>query len=206
MGKAALEDPATMAFLHSHGIRVKPEALDAMVEEAVRRMRRSLYRVDPHEDLSAAEAEELERGGFDLTPVDLGPDDPLARTAAEYAALLKSSLSTAEAAKRLGVDPSRVRQRLTSQPPTLYGIRLESGWVIPEFQFDGDRLVPGIAEVVPQLNPELHPVAVFRWFTLPSPDLVAEEADNAEGRMLSPREWLRLGLLPAAVAELARDL
>jgi hypothetical protein len=202
MMKAALEDPSTMAFLHAHGIRVEPKALDSMLEEAVRRMRRSLYRADPREDLSAAEAEELERGGFDLTPVDLGPDDPLARTAAEYAALLKSSLSTTEAARRLGVDPSRIRQRLTSQPPTLYGVRLESGWVIPEFQFDGDRLVPGIAEVVPHLNPELHPVAVFRWFTVPSPDLAAEE----EGRTLSPREWLRLGLLPATVAELARDL
>jgi hypothetical protein len=185
---------------------VEPKALEAMVEEAVRRMRRSLYRADPHEDLSAAEAEELERGGFDLTPVDLGRDDPLARTAAEYAALLKSSLSTAEAAGRLGVDPSRIRQRLASQPPTLYGVRLESGWVIPEFQFDGDRLVPGIAEVIPQLNLELHPVAVFRWFTLPSPDLIAEEVEEEEGRALSPRDWLRLGLPPAAVADLARDL
>ncbi|MFP5284909.1 MAG: DNA-binding protein [Thermoanaerobaculia bacterium] len=198
---AALKDP-TVAFLHSHGITVSPESLDELVQEAVSRLQRTLYRPDPRADLSAPEVEALERGGFNLTPADLRKDDPLARTVAEYAALLKSSLSTAEAAKRLRVDPSRIRQRLTSEPPTLYGIRV-SGWVLPAFQFDGDDLVPGIGEVVSRLDPELHPVSVFRWFTHPNPDLVAEELD---GQALSPREWLRLGLPVQAVADLAAAL
>lgn len=179
--------------------------LDEMVREAVGRLHRSLYRPDPRPDLTAAEAAILERGGFVLDPTDLGAEDPLVQTAAELAALLQESLPTAEAAIRLGVDPSRIRQRLTSAPPSLYGIRLESGWVVPAFQFEGSKILPGIAEVVARLDPELHPVATFRWFHLPNADLVLER-DGAETRTLSPRDWLRLGLPVEPVAELAGHL
>ncbi|MDP9122878.1 MAG: hypothetical protein M3O15_16165 [Acidobacteriota bacterium] len=196
---------STVAFLHSHGIRVAPEALDPMVEEAVERLHQSLYRSDPRADLTVAEASVLESGGFALEGGRQGTADPLVRTAAEYAALLKASLSTQQAAHRLGVDPSRIRQRLTATPPTLYGIRLSSGWVLPEVQFDGGRLLPGIGEVLARLDPELHPVAVFRWFTIPNPDLVPE-GEAPPCRSLSPRSWLLLGLPPGHVADLAADL
>lgn len=203
MRRSLKVDP-TVAFLHAHGIRVLPGTLDEMVREAVTRMHQTLYRDDVRADLTEAEAEALKRGGFELEPENLGPEDPLARTAAEFAALLKQSLPTTAAAERLGVDPSRIRQRLTSQPPSLYGIRLESGWVIPEFQFEGDMLIPGIGEVAAQLDPELHPVAVYRWFMTPNPDLIIEEGE--ESRVLSPRDWLRSGLPVKSVAELAADL
>jgi hypothetical protein len=196
-------DP-TIAFLSAHGIRVAPTTLDAMVREAVTRMRQTLYRADPRADLTVAETAALQKGGFILEPLDLGSDDPLVQTAAEFAALLKESFSTAAAAERLGVDPSRIRQRLTSQPPTMYGVRLEAGWVVPQFQFDGNKLIPGVAELVARLDPELHPVAVFRWFTTPNPDLVLERGD--ESRTLSPRDWLLLGLPVQEVADLAADL
>ncbi len=124
-------DP-TVAFLHSYGIRVSPGVLDEMMKEAILRLHQTLYPEDPRADLTEGEAEALQRGGFVLEPEDLGADDPLARTAAELAAILRGSLTTAMAAQKLGVDPSRIRQRLTSQPPSLYGIRLESGWVVPE--------------------------------------------------------------------------
>lgn len=202
MSKPATLDP-TVAFLYAHGITVAPEALDELVKEAVSRLQKTLYRPDPRADLPASEAEILRKGGFVLEPTDLGIEDPLAQTVAEYAALLKSSLSTTDAARRLGVDPSRIRQRLTSSPPSLYGIRFGSGWVLPELQFDGNELVPGIGEVVARLDPELHPVSVFRWFTTPNPDLVAE---NLGGRTLSPREWLRSGLPVQAVVDLAANL
>lgn len=193
----------TLAYLHTHGIDVEPERMEEMVQEAVSRLPRTLYRSDPRADLTPAEADALAQGGFSLAPADPGTGDPLARTAAEYAALLKSSLSTAQAAARLGVDPSRIRQRLTSRPPTLYGIRLDSGWVVPEFQLEAGGLIPGLAEVVPRLDPELHPLTVLRWFTTPHADL-APAAQG--GQPLSPRDWLRLGLPAAPVAELAADL
>ncbi|HEX9943904.1 MAG TPA: hypothetical protein VGG03_17970 [Thermoanaerobaculia bacterium] len=194
---------STVAFLHAHGIEVAPEVLDAMVKEAVTRLHRTLYRQNSRLDLTEAEAEALEQGGFVLDAEDSGTQDPLAQTVAEYAALLKSSLSTADAAKRLGVDSSRIRQRLTSEPPSLYGIRIGNGWYVPEFQFDGDRLIGGIGEVVARLDPELHPMSVFRWFTTSNPDL---STDELRGRNLSPRDWLRLGLPVQPVAELASNL
>jgi len=199
---SAASRASTVAFLHAHGIEVSPEGLDPLVREAVSRLRRTLYRPGSRMDLTEAEAEILEQGGFVLEP-DSGAPDPLAETVAEYAALLKSSLSTSEAAKRLGVDPSRIRQRLTSTPPTIYGIRIGTSWYIPEFQFEGDDLVHGIGEVVAQLDPELHPVAVFRWFTSPSPDL---STDDPDGKSLSPRDWLRLGFPVQPVVELASNL
>jgi hypothetical protein len=154
--------------------------------------------------LTAAETEMLRKGGFILEPLRLGVEDPLVHTTAEYDVLLKESLSTTAAAERLGVDPRHIRQRLISQPPTLYGVRLESGWIVPQFQFDEDKLIPGIAELITRLSPELHPVAVFRWFTTPSPDLALETGE--ESRTLSPRDWLLLGLPIQEVTELAADL
>ena len=193
------------AFLHAHGIRVAPSTFEEMVREAVLRLRSSMYRSDPKPDLTAAEVAALEQGGFDLDATELGADDPLVQTSAEYAALLMESLPTSGVAERLGVDPSRIRQRLTSNPPSLYGIRLESGWVIPEFQLEGNKIIPGIADVVARLDPELHPVAFFRWFHQPNPDLVVER-EGEEPRSLSPRAWLRLGLPVEQAADLASYL
>jgi len=201
--ESRIRQASTIAFLYAHGITVMPQVLDSMVREAISRLPRTLYRQDPRADLTKAESEALERGGFNLDAEDMGPEDPLVRTAVDFAAFLKAGLTTAQAAARLKVDPSRIRQRLTSDPPTLYGIRVESGWVIPEFQFDGDRLVPGMADIVARLTPELHPMSVFRWFTTPSPDLAAEDLDD---RALSPRDWLRSGYPVQTVADLAADL
>jgi len=200
---ATTAHPATTAYLHAHGISVEPRELGTMVREAVDGLLRDLHRPDPRRELSPSEVEVLERGGFDLGVEERGAEDPLARTTALYSALLETGYTTGEAAELLGVDPSRLRHRLTSQPPSLYGVRLESGWSIPRFQFDGDRLFPGLGEVVAELDPELHPVSVYRWFTTPNPDLVAERLQLPA---LSPREWLRLGLPAEKVADLASTL
>ncbi len=199
MAKATIQ--STRAFLHARGLLVEPETMDRLVREALERMPRALRREEPGRDLTATEVEALRSGGFDLTGEDLGEDGPLVRTAAEYTALLQSSLTTAAVAARLRVASSRIRQRLTARPPTLYGIRLASGWRIPEFQFQGDEVLHGWPEVVGMLDAELHPISVFRWFTMPSTDL-----EDEEGRRISPRDWLRLGHKPSAVAELAADL
>jgi len=195
----------TAAFLHAHGIRVDEGTLHRMLEEAIRRLPRILYPADPARELSPKEIEILKEGGFELEPSDLGDEDPLTRTAAEYAALLETSLTTRQAAERLGVDPSRIRQKLTADPPALYGIRLGDGWRLPELQFDGDRLLPGWSAVAAALPRDLHPLAIFRWLTLANPDLEARGLEGLD-RPLSPREWLRLGFPPEEIVRLARDL
>lgn len=171
-----------------------------MVALAVVQLQQSLYPEDPRRDLTEAEADVLTRGGLDLDPWQDGEESALAGTTARYAAILGTSLTTAEAARRLGVDPARVRQRLGER--TLYGIRGPKGWRLPAFQFQEDGQVPGIEEVLPRLGTHLHPVAVHNFMTRPNVDLFAAELDHA----LSPREWLRAGYPPRAVADLAAAL
>jgi hypothetical protein len=54
----------------------------------------------------------LEGGELDLSPPAEEEANPLARTAAKYAALLATALTTREASELLGTGESRVRQRL----------------------------------------------------------------------------------------------
>src|SRR5439155_19546177 len=119
---------------------------------------------------------------------------------AEYADLLRDSYSAEQAARILSVNPSRIRQRLTATPRTLYGIKHGKSWRIPRFQFRQRRLVPGIEMVVSRLAENLHPVAVHRWFTCPNQDLTVAE------RPVSPLQWLQSGNPPRAVADLAAEL
>ena len=138
-----------------------------------------------------------------LEPRDSEGEDPFVGTQRKYDALLQSSLTVEEAAERLRLTPGQVLQRVTSKPVRLYAIRRGATWVLPEFQFEGAGLVLGFEEVVPHLNPDLHPLGVSNWFHLPNPDL---PEDDLEERDLSPREWLRSGRPPAIVAALASDL
>jgi hypothetical protein len=153
--------------------------------------------------LTAAEARVLASGGLDTSPLRAGEEEPLIETALEYARLLQSSLSVEQTAQLLGVNPSRVRQRLTGHPRTLYGLKEGRSWRVPRFQFAGRKPVPGIATVIGALPPDLHPVAVRRWFALPHPDL---RVDPDEARSVAPLEWLRTGRAPEVVADLARDI
>lgn len=138
----------------------------------------------------------MRRGGFELAPVN---PNALARTAAD-AVLCKTSLTEREVAQRLGVDPNRVRQLLVARK--LYGLQIPGGWKIPVFQLEGNRLMPGLEDVLSSLPEDQHPVGVYQWFMTPNPDLVPGEM----GQELSPREWLFSGYSPRAVAELATDL
>lgn len=185
-------------LLRRHGIHLSPEAFTAVVRQAVEQLPEPGVQASPTEELTAAEAAALARGGFDLRPWPVEQPSPLVTTAAAYAALLAASLTVAETAALLGVDPSRIRQRLAAG--SLYGLRRADGWRLPRFQFDAGRLAPGIAQVLPQLDRALHPLTVARWFELPNPDLVLDEAP------VSPRDWLRGGGDPAPVAALAADL
>lgn len=162
-----------------------------------------------HGDLRPDEVAALRGAGFDLESLPSSRDDALARTMLTYACLVATSLSVAEAARLLKLDASRIRQRLAAR--TLYGIKLRHAWHLPRFQFDGNRVIPGVEIVSPRLREDLHPVAVFKWFTSPDPDLVIEDAlpeeKSGESSLpISPRDWLRSGGNPEVVARLAESL
>lgn len=147
-----------------------------------------------HEERAA-----LERGGFSLLagPVD-SDSDPVARTAAAYRALVEHSYRVPDVAHLLGVDGSRIRQRLARR--SLYGIKPGRDWLLPSFQFTETGEVPSMAKVLPALDPALHPVEVVEWFTTPDPDL------SIKGKAVSPRDWLWSGGPAQPVLALAAAL
>jgi CheY-like chemotaxis protein len=144
------------------------------------------------------ETEVLRSVGFRTTP-KLNPA-PLAARAAHFQTLLSSSLTTERAAKRLRVNASRIRQRLTTKPPQLYGIRHNGEWRLPAFQFGTRGLIPNVDRAISRLPSGIDPVAVDRWFRQPNADL------QREGQPTSPLDWLAQGLPAGPVAELAADL
>lgn len=123
-----------------------------------------------------------------------------AQSAAAYQQLVAESLMVEQAARRLGVNPSRVRQRLAER--SLYGFKQDQSWRLPAFQFLRNAVVPGFEVVARSLPPEISSLAVARWFATPNADLTAGPDEHA----MTPRRWLVEGRPPAAVAELAAAL
>ena len=154
-------------------------------------------------DLPAAEQAALRGvGAFkDDTPIHVD-SDPLIKSHAQYMALLEESLSAAQAAKLLGVDVSRIRQRLRDR--SLFGVEHEheGTWRLPRFQFERRLVIPGLARVLKALPEDLFPLDVVDWFVLADADLQLE----SDAAPLSPREWLVSGRPVDAVVALARDL
>lgn len=170
----------------------------ALLREALRTVGSAAVARDPRREFGPAETRRLARGGFDLTALARDAVDPVARTMAEYAALLGSALDVKQAAERLGVDASRVRQQLAER--SLYGIKVAGEWRLPGFQFGPEGRVPAIEKVVRVLPRGLHPVEVWSWFTTPNADLVIADAP------VSPRDWLLSGGDAARAAAMAEDL
>lgn len=126
--------------------------------------------------------------------------DPHAVYLAHLAKLRADSLSAEEAAKLLGVNPSRIRQRLGGKPRTLLGMKVGRSWRVFRYQLDGQRLVLNLEKVIAAMPPRQDPVGDHNWLTLPCPDL--EVGDDP----VSPITWLRMGNDPAPVVDVARWL
>jgi hypothetical protein len=188
------------AVLARIGADIDPSEFDRLVAEALEQVVPARPLADPRHELSASDIALLEQGGFELEPLPLDDTHPLIRSAAAYAALVASSLSVSQAAARLHVEDSRIRQRLGAR--TLYGIKLRSAWRLPLFQFTRQATVPGIETVLPRLDPAVHPLSVVGWLTTPNVDLV--HGDDEEP--VSPLNWLLAGLPVEPVAELAGSL
>jgi len=133
-----------------------------------------------------------------MSPAGAEEPDPAAQTLAKSVALIDSALSVAEAARRLRVDQSRVRQLVSAR--ALYGMKVRGQWHLPSFQFTRGGAVPGIQEVLRELPDDLHPVEVLEWFRNPDPDL------EINGRLVSPLDWLASGGDPETASVVARDL
>ncbi len=155
----------------------------------------ALVDVHPEDYFGERQQSALRKLGGTLAPLEASELGPVAGLAVASAALVSRSFTVAETAKRLGVDTSRVRQRIYAR--SLYAFKHRGGWLVPAFQLRRRKLVPGLDAAVSALSPSLHPVAVSRWFTTPNPDLVISDTS------VSPVDWLAAGGAPEIAASLA---
>jgi hypothetical protein len=192
---------AVAEALREVGLSLSPDDLDQRVATAIRQLAGARPTGEPRAEFSLDEQAALRAGGFDLGPRRSDEEDVGLRAAERYAAILATALTVPQAARRLGVDGSRIRQQLLARQ--LYGIRQARGWLLPLFQFGEHGLVPGINRVLPRLDPHLHPLSVVGWFTTPKPDLF--RPGDPDEIPISPRDWLLSGGDPTIAAELADD-
>ncbi len=189
------------ASLERREIEVDPHELARAVEDALAAAGGMPPYPEPSEALGPDQLELLAKGGFELEGPALGLRDPVLMGALEYAAMRATALTTKQAAARLDVNDSRIRQRLADR--ALYGLKVDDEWRLPIFQFEERGLVPNINRVLPRLDENLSAIAVFHWLTSPTPDLASAETNDEP---VSPIAWLKLGLDPEEVAELAAQL
>lgn len=151
-------------------------------------------------ELTEAERQVLIDAGVDVNAEPQA--DSLAETAALYAAIIETSLTTEEAAKRLSMRQNHVRQMIARR--TLYSVLLDNRRYIPLFQFERHGgLIPNITRVNAALPDDLHPVDVHDWYTKPDPDLFV--GDDVDAPM-SPMAWLGSGGDVKSVLVLVRRL
>jgi hypothetical protein len=181
--------------LERAGIRLSIDEFQMLVLEAVRQFPAPVISDDPVRELTEIERDALLRSGGVLE--DAARDGPNARerSAAKFAALLATSYKVDDVANMLGVDPSRVRQRLKER--SLYGVKTREGWRLPRFQFDGRRTIPGVEQVIAALPIDIDLLGFYNWFTLPDPEFWVNDVS------VSPSDWLLQGGDPGKVAALA---
>ena len=155
---------------------------------------------DASNGLTREEQSVLREGG--LTLESTRGEDPLARTAAKYAAIIERSLSTKEAGARLKLGEGRIRQMLVER--ALFSFLVDGTRHIPAFQFLADgRLVPNITHLNRALRPSMHPVGLYNWLHRPNEDLFL---DDAADDIVTPIAWLAAGHDVERVVRLAERL
>lgn len=137
-----------------------------------------------------------------LLSVGLNPDQEVSGRAvldatAHFAVILETALPIVVAARKLGVNPARLKQRIRER--TLIAMKVsDRGWLFPRFQFTTSGELPGLRSVVRTIRLGASIVVVVSFFTSPQADL-----ENDEGESMTPVAWLALGRDPNAVRSLA---
>ncbi|WP_106180103.1 DNA-binding protein [Prauserella shujinwangii] len=178
------------------GLKADTAEFLAYVEDAARRL--SPPNPDPSHYFSADQRAALTEVGLDLTPHREGEPDYRVRTVAEQAVLADSALSVQDAAKRLGVDDSRIRHRLKER--RLTGWKGHGGWRLPAWQFTASSVLPGLDVVLRAVPDDQPPLVVASFMSTPQTDLVIN------GKPATPRQWLLAGGDPEPVAQLVATL
>lgn len=155
----------------------------------------STFREAPQAGFTPAEREALLAVGVD-------PDHEISGQAAvdataRHAKILETALSVALAARKLGVDPRRLRQRIHER--SLIAVKGSNGrWLVPGFQFTAANELPGLRSVASVIRPDAPVTAIISFFTSPQADL-----EGKDGEATTPIAWLAFGRDPETVRSLA---
>jgi hypothetical protein len=143
--------------------------------------------------LPQAEKEAWEAVGASFDPNAMA--GARSRRIAAHAELIAHSIQgDAAVADLLGVDRTRISQRLGER--SLYSFQSGDERLYPVWQFDNHKTLRGLKIVLGALDPALHPLVVDHWFRTPNVDLeVNEEA-------MSPLAWLQTGGDPERLVSL----
>ncbi len=114
-----------------------------------------------------------------------------------FMGLISASLTVADTANILGVDSSRIRQRLSDG--TLFGFKVRRQWRIPRWQFPGGVELHELGHALSGLTVK-DPLSVSTFFTTPNDDL------PVNGEPTAPVDWLEQGRPADAVRELVMGL
>jgi hypothetical protein len=135
-----------------------------------------------------------ERIGAEFSEHDAVEVTRAAGTAAYEELVSRRVIGDFDLAQLPKVNRSRVSQRVTER--SLYSF-LDSGEqrCYPSWQFTDGKTIPGLKTVLAQIDSDLHPLTVDRWFNRPDVDLVAD------GISLTPVEWLSSGGSPELAAD-----
>ena len=137
----------------------------------------------PASGLSAHDAALLDAGGAPESQVALAA--AAADRQARMRELVETALTVDQAAERLGVSTSRVRQRAGDQ--SLWSIKRAHRLLLPAIQFTASGQVPGLDVVLAAVPEDVHPLSVLGLLTTPQPDLRLENVE------VSIIEWLDAG-------------
>lgn len=192
------EDDERLVEAINHELGTSRHEFLSMLLDVVRSLREPRIETPGSSQLTKSEIAGLRTGGLDPDASAEFYTRALLRTAAGTADLGGTALTVAEVARRLHRDQSRVRQMLLARE--LYGMKLHGAWRIPDFQFSGDGVVPGLPAVLRAVPWGLHPLALRNWLMRPELDL------EIDGRAVSPLDWLESGGDPEVVVALAADL
>lgn len=137
-------------------------------------------------ELPDDERERWESVGADFSGSEAVPRSS-ARSAAAFVDLMARSIRGDDTlAKFLGVNRSRVSQRVSDR--SLYSFTgIEGDRFFPRWQFVDHKTLPGLRVVFSALGPRVHPLVVDHWVRTPSVDL------TIGGENVTPILWLQTG-------------
>lgn len=183
--------------------RIQEVARRSPQQESFVRSLMSFVVIEAEEFRSATQMSREEQSSWEEIGADFSDHDAVAecerRKLKALVSLVRESIrGDAAMATTLGVDRSRVSQRVSEKSLMLFELGGER--YFPTWQLEGNKTIVGIKEILAAFAQHAHPLSIDHWIHTTSVDL------DISGDPVSPLVWLRSGgsvervvdLVPAA--------